>query len=472
MKSLIFFISVFFLNFTVATAQPIPSEWEGEIPSTIKYTVAFQFEKDSSLVMHSPGQGSFNIKCTELFRRDDSIFFRIPSIQARFEGRYQPASNQFTGRWKQGTLITPLDLRSVNLRDIYGKERPQHPQPPFPYISEDYIYYNKDSSVTLGATLTKPSGKGPFPAVILSTGSGQQDRDETMLGHKPFAVIADYLTRRGFMVLRVDDRGVGKSKGDLKNATTASFADDVETSLNFLLKQKDVNIKKIGIIGHSEGGMIAPMVAVRRKEIAFIIMLAGPATPVIDLMTEQNTAIRRRSGYPEEDVAGYSKFYKKLVTAITQAPNDSIALQEGVKEFNAWRAVTKETTVTTLTGITPTGKPETFVKVFVTQLGSAWWKFFLKYDPQPTLRKLNCKVLALNGGEDIQVMPSSLETLKSVLKNSGVKKLRTVELPGLNHLFQKCHYCTAGEYGQLKETFSISALEEIGKWLKEEVVSQ
>jgi uncharacterized protein len=450
-------------------AQPLPSNWEGNIPSQKKFMVAFQFWADSSgvmqAVMHSPGQGSFQIKCSPPQKQGDSIFFQVPSVQGRFEGKWQPETNSITGRWKQGTAIVPLTLNSIQMRAVYGKEKIQTPRAPFPYETEKHVYYSADSLVTLGATLTKPQGKGPFPAVILINGSGQQDRDATMLGHKPFAVMADYLTRKGYIVLRADDRGTGESRGDLKNATSAHFADDAETSLNFLLRRNDVDKKRVGLIGHSEGGLIAPMVAARRKEISFIVLLAAPGSPITDLMADQNEAILLSSGFKNEEAASYREFYKKLVTTITGSPNDSVALQKGIEEFKEWQKSEKEAIVTALSGVPQTNTAEKFVKTFVTQLSAPWWKFFLKYDPRPVLRALSCKVLALNGSADVQILPHALDSIKKALGLSRSKQYDIKELAGLNHLFQTCHYCVVGEYGPLQESFSPEALRVMGDWL-------
>jgi uncharacterized protein len=452
---------------------PLPSAWEGEIPSQKNFTVAFQFmmENDTTLkaVMHSPGEGMFGIACKNVVQKGDSLFAEVPSLKGKLEVRRSADGQTLTGRWKQGSVIVPISLQPAPLHQLYGKEKFQTPQPPFDYAAEDVLYSNADSSVTLGATLTIPNGKGPFPAVILITGSGQQDRDETIMGHKPFAVIANQLTKQGFIVMRVDDRGAGKSKGDLKKATSADFAKDVETSLNFLLKRKEVDIKKVGLIGHSEGGMIAPMVAVKRKEISFIVLLAGPAYAISDLMADQNGAILGKSGYAPESVTSYMQFYKALTGAVVTAATDSLAQEAGVAAFKKWQQTEKPAIVSSLTGVPESNKPEAFVKAFVGQLRVAWWRFFLQYNPQPVLAQLSCKVLALNGGEDIQVMPKSIEVMQAALAKSKSKVYTAKVLPGLNHLFQQCHYCVTGEYAQLKESFSPQALTLISDWLKKEV---
>jgi uncharacterized protein len=474
-----YFLLILLVPSIKLTAQPgeRSSYWKGELPSNKKTIIAFHIVKDSSGVltatMDSPGEGMLGTKCNGVTEKGDSIFIQINAIKAVFEGKYKKPASAIEGRWKQGSVIVPLLLTKTDLPVKFNKIKTQTPIPPFPYHSTDVEYDNKDKSVHFGATITRPlpmeSAKPTneqHPAVILISGSGQQNRDGAILGHKPFAVIADFLTRQGYIVLRVDDRKTGKTTGDVKNATSVDFAKDVEASLDFLLQQEEVDKNKIGLIGHSEGGMIAPMVAVQRKEISFLVLLAAPGYPNMEIMADQNESILVQSGYTVESAARYKAFYRKLVAAIITSASDSIALQKGVQYFKEWQKTEKESIVTSLSGVPQTNTPEKFAKVFVSQLSAAWWKFFLKYDPQPTLQKLKIPVLALNGSKDIQVMPRSLQYIKKALQQSGSKKYNVEEMPELNHLFQQCYYCTTAEYAQLEESFSPKALEKIGEWLQ------
>lgn len=456
---------------------PVPSYWQGEIPSHKKLVIGFRLFKDSTgafgAAMDSPGEGTMGIQCNEALQRGDSIFIRVNAVKGLFEGKQNPGDSVITGRWKQGTVIVPMQLKRIVLPVQYGKIKTQTPVSPLPYLSEEVEFDNADSLVHFGATITRPvqeemiPTEKTYPALILISGSGQQDRDGNIMGHKQFLVIADYLTRAGFLVMRVDDRGRGKTRGDLKNATSADFAKDVETSLNFLLKRKDVNKKQIGLLGHSEGGMIAPMVAVNRKEISFLVLLAAPGYAISELMADQNEALFRQSGYSAESAARYRTFYAKLVRAIATAGADSIAMQNGVQLFKEWQQTEEEAIVTSITGVPQTNTPEKFVKPFVSQLNGAWFKFFMNYDPQPNLKRLNIPVLALNGNSDIQVLPRSLNAIKEALQQSGSKKYQVEIIPGLNHLFQQCYYCVVAEYAQLQESFSPVALKKIADWLKQ-----
>lgn len=469
MKRICSFIFLFFSLSASAQKLPFPSYWQGELPSTKKLLIGFHFFADSmpalQATMDSPGEGMLGIKCSDVIKRGDSLFVTIPSIKASFEGKL--SDNTITARWKQGSLIVPLQLEKKIFPVSYSKIKIQEPQPPFLYFSEDVEYDNADSSVHFGATITRPAKAGKYPAVILITGSGQQDRNENMMGHKPFAVIADHLSRNGFMVMRVDDRGAGKSRGNFKNATSADFAKDVEASLDFLLKRNDVDKNKIGLVGHSEGGMIAPMVVVSRKEIAFLVLLAAPGYKIAEVMADQNEAILKQSGFSDSAAANYRNFYLQFVPAIANAPNDSMALAKGVAIFKEWQAVEHPSVITALTSVPQFSTPERFVQLFVLQVRGAWWKFFINYDPQPALKQLNIPVLALNGSKDIQILPNSADLVKRMLQQSHSKNFHVEVLPGLNHLFQQCYYCVVAEYGQLEETFSAVALKKISDWIKE-----
>ncbi len=450
----------------------ITGYWAGELPSQKKYTVAVHIA-EGKVLMDSPGEGLLQIPAV-LTEQNDSLFITIKGLRAVFEGQLKKNGQQISGRWKQGSVIAPLTLNKTGFPVVYSKVKSQTPGPADRerYRSFEVAYANADSSVLYGATITMPARKLPFeepengyPAVILVSGSGQQNRDGEILGHKPLWVIADHLMRQGFLVLRADDRGTGKTRGDLKKATSADFAGDVEAALDFLLQYGGINKKQIGIIGHSEGGMIAPMVAVKRKEIAFLVLLAAPGYANIDLMADQNEAIFKQSGYSNETAARYRQFYRELVPAILNAPADSIAIQNGAALFRKWQQTENATIVNSITGVPQNTTPEKFVKTFVAQLNNPWMRFFMGYDPQPNLRKLTIPVLALNGSNDIQVLPRSLKAIEEALKEAGNTRFVTAEMPGLNHLFQQCYYCTTAEYAQLQESFSPKALEKIINWI-------
>jgi uncharacterized protein len=336
-----------------------------------------------------------------------------------------------------------------------AKTRPQDPKPPFPYQSVEVSYDNsKAQGVRLGGTLVIPEGKPPFPTVLLITGSGLQDRDETLFNHRPFAVIADYLARRGIASLRVDDRSIGKSTGDVRNATSADFATDVEAGVAFLKTRPEVSPQKIGLIGHSEGGLIAPMVAAKPENgIAFIILLAGPGVTGDRVLIEQQTADLKASGASTKQIESNRKVMETIVPIIKASKESRETLLDrlvkAVKEIQP-KASTKK------------------IRDNVRYLTSPWVKFFLNYDPAPALAAVKCPVLALNGAKDVQAIPQlNLTAIEQTLKRSGNQNFKTLELPGLNHFFQNAKTGAFSEYKKIEETFSPTALKLIADWIKQ-----
>ena len=306
-----------------------------------------------------------------------------------------------------------------------------------------------------------------YPAVILITGSGQQDRDETLFEHKPFAVIADYLTKQGIVVLRVDDREKGQTTGKFMQSTTQDFANDVEAGIDYLKTRKEVDVNNIGLIGHSEGGMIAPMVASNRKDVKFIVLLAGPGVPIIDLMQQQSADVAAASGLSKEDVDQYKPLYRDLLSAIIIEKDTAIAIKKATDVFIKWQTKTPEETVKKSTGVTNEKERAEFVSGFVKQLQQPWFNYFIKINPADYLSKVKCAVLALNGEKDIQVAAvPNLEAIRKIMVEKEVKTFKVQALPGLNHLFQHCNKCDMPEYATIEETFSPEALDIIGNWIK------
>jgi pimeloyl-ACP methyl ester carboxylesterase len=353
--------------------------------------------------------------------------------------------------------------------------RPQTPKPPFPYQTRDVEYWNADKSIQYGATLTYPitdpgsPGKKSFPAVILITGSGQQDRDETLFGHKPFAVIADNLTRKGFLVLRVDDRGMGKTTGDFNKATSLDFAKDVEAGLDFLEAQPEVNKENIGLLGHSEGGMIAPIVADERKEVKFIVLLAGPGIPTIDLMQQQAEAVSVAEGRTPAEAKASASLVRIVWEEVNKNQDTATTFKNIRTRVDAW-AKTLDTATLAKIRSRNTASIDEQIRQAMNAMGSVWFRYFIAFDPRPYLQTLHCKVLALNGSKDVQVIASSnLAGIRASLQKSHSPGYDVIELPGLNHLFQTCIKCSPSEYGDLEETFSPTALEIMDDWLLKNV---
>lgn len=366
---------------------------------------------------------------------------------------------------KNLALSLCLLLLIINCFTLRAQNRPQTPKPPFDYFSDSVEYDNSDKTVHLGATLTYPKTKGPFTTIVLITGSGQEDRDETIFAHKPFAVIADYLTKKGYAVLRVDDRGKGKSKGELLTATTEDFAQDVITSIHYLQTRKEVNKKKIGLMGHSEGGLIAPMVYTKLPGIAFIVSLAGTGISGADILLRQQTD-PIKGLVPQASFDMYFELTKKVLFYIHDhhLQADSIILDTVKKIYANWKLGKPDSLLAPLRADKAT--PDMYAGQIKQEL-IPWLRFFIAFEPSTVWQKVKCPVLALNGEKDVQVYPQqNIPAIIAALKKAGNKKVTTQILPGMNHLFQTCSKCTTDEYGKLEETFSPVALEAIYTWLK------
>ncbi|MCA9672969.1 MAG: alpha/beta fold hydrolase [Myxococcales bacterium] len=336
--------------------------------------------------------------------------------------------------------------------------RPQHPKPPYPYAAREVVFVNKTDKTKHAGTLTHPKGNGPFPAAVLVTGSGSQDRDETILQHKPFLVIADHLTRAGFAVLRIDDRGVGGSGGDPNTATIQIHATDAGAAIDFLKKQKVVNSKAIGLIGHSEGGAIAPIVAARRADVAFVISLAGSALPGDKIVAEQVLAIARAQ--PGMDKAKLDK--------LLAAQNEVLAAAKSGSRDKLRQVVKKATAVGKQIGLKGAGQINAaMIDAQVKQLLSPWYQSFLKTDPAVHWAKVKkARVLALNGAKDTQVLADkNLPRIEAALKKAKNPDVTIKSLPGLNHLFQPCKTGLLNEYALIPITFDKGALQLIADWL-------
>jgi fermentation-respiration switch protein FrsA (DUF1100 family) len=328
--------------------------------------------------------------------------------------------------------------------------RPQEPKSPYPYRVEEVVYEN--AGITLAGTLTLPDSGAPFPAVLLISGSGAQDRDETMFGHRPFLVLADNLTRRGIAVLRVDDRGVGGSTGDLSQATSEDLADDVLAGVEYLKTREEINPQQIGLIGHSEGGIIAPIVAVQSPDVAFIVMMAGTGLPGEDILYTQGALIARANGVSEEEIAQNRVLQERLFAVLKQEQNDTVA-EEKLREILDETELSEENKQTQIqTMLTP------------------WFRYFLTYDPAPTLMNVQIPVLAINGEKDLQVPPKeNLQAIEEALEAGGNQDYTIKELPGLNHLFQTAQTGLPSEYAKIEETMSPSALTVIGDWIVHQI---
>jgi fermentation-respiration switch protein FrsA (DUF1100 family) len=398
--------------------------------------------------VQSPDQSPTWIPATSVTRSGNSITIAINGVGATFEGKIAADLNSIEGTFTQRGASIPLALKRIKDQAELELRRPQNPVKPYPYREEEVTYANKAAGNTLAATLTIPPGKGSFPAVLLIVGSGPHDRDESLLGHKPFLVLSDYLTRKGIVVLRADKRGVGKSTGDLATATTADFATDAEAGIAFLKTRSEVDPHKIGLIGHSEGGVIAPMVAARNSDVAFIVMMAGTGVPGDQILLEQKRLIEEASGTNKEVIARGVNANREMF-ALIENEKDNTVLDKKLREKLA-----------------ADGMPDAQIGMMIQQITSPWMRFFFTYDPASALRKVSCPVLAINGSLDLQVSPAqNLPAIKKALEDGGNKHYEVDELPGLNHLFQTAKTGSPSEYGAIEETISPVALDKMASWI-------
>lgn len=399
--------------------------------------------------MISLDQGNSAIPASAVRLDGASLKLEFSLVGGVYIGTIAKDLSSIDGTWSQGGATLPLALKKTEMTAelLAPRVRPQDPKKPYPYREEELTYENKPAGVTLAATLTIPEGKGPFPAVLLITGSGAQNRNEEIMGHRPFLVLSDYLTRHGIAVLRADDRGFGKSTGNFATATTLDFATDAEAGVAYLKTRTEVNPKKIGLIGHSEGGIIAPMVAARNADVAFIVMMAGTGVPGDQILVEQTRLIEEAQGKSHEEAAADAMQQKEIV-ALVRLETDNAALGKKLREK--------------LTG----KMPEAQIGTAIQQATSPWGRFFVAYDPATALREVTCPVLVLNGEKDLQVPPKqNLPAIRAALEAAGNKHFEIDELPGLNHLFQTAKTGSPAEYSQIEETMSSVALEKMASWV-------
>ena len=422
-------------------AQPAGFEgtWQGTLSGHgTKLRLGLHIEKTSSggyaTKMDSIDQGAIGIPVKDTTISGQQLTIELPELSVKFVGTLSADGSEIAGTYTRG-LERPLTFKRV--AKIEELERPQTPKPPFPYKAEEVTYENKVAGVKLAGTLTVPNGAGPFPAAILITGSGVHDRDESIVGHQPFWILADYLSRHGIAVLRSDDRGVGGSTGDKMAADLPNLAGDVVAATAFLKARKEIAAKHIGVIGHSEGGILGPLAATQSADISFVVMMAGTGVPGEQIILRQIEASARAQGAPAD--------------AIGQMLDRQRNLMSIVKDSDAATAAEKLKAA----GLQP---PQ------IASVNSVHLRSFLVLDPAPVLAKVKVPVLAVNGAKDLQVSPEqNLGAIRMAL--SGNSNATVTELPGLNHLFQTCHDCTVTEYAGIQETLAPSVLELISNWV-------
>lgn len=460
-------------------AQPQKTEaqwWKGRVTLpgiTLDFVVVFRPVDEAgqySARIDIPVQGAKDLALVDVTLTQSEICFTLPpppgappAAKAVFTAQRAADGRSATGELKQHGQTFPLRMERISEAEAQtvGPERPQTPKPPFPYKQRDVTYENPKDGTKLAGTLTIPEGGGRHPAVILITGSGPQDRDETIFGHKPFLVLADHLTRHGIAVLRVDDRGVGGSTGRVSEATSRDLAGDVLVGVEFLAKQPELDPNRIGLIGHSEGGLIAPLVAAESKRVACIVLLSGSGLPGSDILSMQLQAILRAAGRTEAQVADQLKAQRQVLERAASDAGEGEILQ-----------ALRELVRIQLSQAEPTSAPaEEQIGALAEQalkgMRSPWMRFFLRLDPRESLRLVKCPVLALGGSLDLQVPPKeNLPEIEKALRAGGNDNVTVKELPGLNHLFQEAQTGLVAEYAMIPQTIAPLVLDEVASWLR------
>ncbi len=476
--ALLFLVFICSLSLTVCLAQPpagvddriidetkYAASWTGALDvGAIRLSLVFHIKLDGKkwvATLDSPDQGAKGIPLDEVSVDGKSIRITSKKMKAKFTGELNESSDQIVGTWSQGGREFSLDLKRA--LGSSARRRPQTPRPPFTYEAEEVTFPHQTESFRLAGTLTYPRSKRSSAAVVLISGSGPQDRDQTIFDHRPFAVLADHLSKAGMVVLRVDDRGVGGTgvDGNPQDDTTVDFASDVRSAVAFLRTRNEVDPKRIGLIGHSEGALIGAMVAAEDKSIAFLVLLASPAVPGDELLSLQSERIARASGASESEISNLKSLQSKIFSIIRNQPDIEAGKREAREILLSEYASLNENERKSI------GSADRFVEQHSAVIGIPWFRYFLSFDPRSVLEKVACPVLALTGAKDLQVAPEqNLPKLQSHLTRGRAADGTVKELPGLNHLLQQATTGLVTEYGEIEESISPMALNEISSWLR------
>ncbi len=426
--------------------------WEGTLTYPglevrVALRIAGSADAAQTVNLLRPDQTDTELQASNTSFEGESLRVEFESVDATFDGDLSQNGQSLEGEWRQGTRTWSFALQRVD--QISSRPRPQTPVPPYPYVEEEATFTNAEADATLAGTVTLPNETGTFPAVILISGAGAQDRDATILEHRPFRVLADYLTRIGIAVLRYDDRGTNASTGDRSQATSEDFADDVLAGVAFLESHSRVDRHRIGLIGHSEGGTIAFLAAARSPGVAFVVTMGTPGLPGLEYNLQFEECTARALGATEEQIAAKLSFQRRVLNVVAQATDLDAARA-------ALHAIYSEIP----------DVPENQIDATIDHLLSPWFRYNLVHDPSTTLQQVACPVLALFGEKDVQVPPAgNMEAMRVALESAGNADYQVVELDGLNHFFQTAVTGSPLEYGEISETFAPKAMKRISTWI-------
>lgn len=475
MRALKYMVSMCFVLFLTTGAAfedndnlALEGSWKGVLSAAGQsFPLIFHIKTNESggliASLDSPAQGAVGIPVESLSLTARQVQIDIKAAQASFVGELNKESDYISGKWKQGPNELPLKLEKV--MGVIPSEivkRPQNPQVPFPYEVEDVVFTNNQDNIELAGTLTLPSSNGVFPAVVLITGSGPQDRDQTFMGHKTFWVLADYLTRQGIAVLRFDDRGVSRSKGVFETATSLDFANDVSAAVNFLATHTNIDKNNIGLIGHSEGGLIAPITASKNQNVAFIALLAGPGQTGNEISIWQVREILYQNGLSKDASIAGSEITRALNKVVIENTDPSRLVSDLLLAYDqAWES-TADPLKQEIKAIGGGSLSESRIR----ELSTHWTKYFLSHNPIEFVDKLSIPILAIHGDKDTQMsVKLNLSVLKSALEAKKASLSKAVEIVGANHMFQRAITGQMSEYAAIEETISPEVLKMIGDWV-------
>ncbi|NLZ94286.1 MAG: alpha/beta hydrolase [Bacteroidales bacterium] len=458
-------IAALLLLTTSLFSQEIGGTWQGVLKvQGVELEILFHIEKHDSeyiSLMDSPTQGAFDISTTKTTFKNEQVEIVVANLGAFYQGKLD--NDTIKGTFNQGGIPFPLVLsKTIKKKPL----RPQEPKAPYPYDVEETTFINTKEKIKLAATLTLPKQKKKSPAVILIAGSGPNDRDETIFAHKPFWILADYLTRQGIAVLRYDKRGVGESEGEYFTATTKDFAEDVGAAISYLKTREEIDTTNIGLIGHSEGGIIAPMVAAGSNDVKFIVLMAGLGVTGTELVLAQHQREFDKQSPTDEEKENLNKalinLYSNILNWTEYAGNDKERSQLKEDLGVLWQSISRDTQATM--------QKDLFIKQTTSKIISPWFRYFLGINPLEHIEKIRIPVLAINGENDTQVdYQSNLEGIEKALKKGSNKQYTIKSYPHMNHLFQESTTGEIEEYGKIEETFSPIVLSDIANWIKLQV---
>ncbi|WP_300978632.1 alpha/beta hydrolase [Flavobacterium sp.] len=439
-------LSILLLSIQFIFAQEITGSWQGELDvQGMKLPLVFHIKKDGEKListLDSPKQGATNIPVNTTSYTADQLTLELPALGISYSGKV--TNESINGTFKQGGMELPLILSKSKGDELAPKlNRPQTPKAPFTYKTEEVTFVNSSDKNTLAGTLSEPNNfNKKQPILIMITGSGKQNRDEELFGHKPFAVIADDFAKKGIATLRLDDRGIGGSSKGSNEDTSFNFATDINAAILFL---KAKGFENIGLIGHSEGGMIAPIVASTNKDVKFLVLMAGPGQPINELLIQQIYLGGKLAGMSDEELQKSNKINRMIYDFIKNYKGTSFDA-----DFDNFIKTSGE-------GVAEAEKK---------QIKNAWFRYFIAFNPDEYVSKVKIPVLAINGSLDFQVpAKENLEAIKKSLTKAKNKNFETYEFQGMNHLFQECTTGAINEYAEIEQTISPKVLDKMSSWI-------